>query len=62
MGSAPIETWHRNLKEAARTAAKMADQGIIDVRVFNEAGHEVTSSALRSAWQRWAAGSGQGMA
>jgi hypothetical protein len=45
-GLGPVESFKASLAEAARTAWKMADQGVTDVKVFDAAGLEVPSADL----------------
>lgn len=54
-GLEAVETFQPTLTEAARTASKMIDQGVVDVRVFDEAGREVSEAEWERAWwdSRW---------
>ena len=50
IGLEAVEISKPTLAEAARTASKMIDQGVADVKVFDAAGLEVTKADLDQAW------------
>ena len=54
LGDGPVEGSHPTLEAAARSAAKMVDQGVRDVGVFGKAGREIPADEWRQAWWRWA--------
>jgi len=54
-GSEPVSFSEATLEEAARAAAKMEDQGVSCVRVFDASGNEVLRPNWEAAWHRWAA-------
>jgi hypothetical protein len=54
VGLQPVSSSASNLEVAARTAHKMSDQGVEEVRVFDEAGKEVPREELKAAWRAFA--------
>jgi hypothetical protein len=54
VGTEPVSSTYPNLERAARTASKMEDQGVGDVRVFDPSGAEVPRSEWEAAWWQWA--------
>jgi hypothetical protein len=48
-GTVPIDDRKATLGEAAYAASKMTDFGVTDVRVFDEAGRQVTEEELQAA-------------
>ena len=60
MGEGPIEASKPTLEAAARTASRMADQGVRNVRLFDEEGREVPPAEWEQAWWRWAKEHGRG--
>ncbi|HYD38248.1 MAG TPA: hypothetical protein VEA60_11575 [Allosphingosinicella sp.] len=56
MGLEVVESFKPTLAEAARTASKMIDQGVADVRVFDAAGREVQQAERDQAWRDSTAG------
>jgi dihydrodipicolinate synthase/N-acetylneuraminate lyase len=53
IGTEPVSASAANLEEAARTASKMEDQGIKNVRVFDPSGAEVPQAEWEAAWWQW---------
>jgi hypothetical protein len=51
MGLEAVESFKPTLAQAARTASKMTDQGVTDVKVFDAAGLEVPKGELDRAWR-----------
>lgn len=51
MGLEAVESFKSTLEQAARTASKMSDQGVTDVKVFDPAGLEVPKAELDQAWR-----------
>lgn len=56
MGDGAVEAHKPTLTQAARTASKMIDQGVLDVRLFDADGIEVPAEEWNAAWWRWAEG------
>lgn len=54
LGIQPLRSVYPDLERAAKTASKMEDQGVEDVRVFDPAGAEVPRCEWQAAWWRWA--------
>lgn len=49
VGVEPLDYREETLARAAYLASKMADNGVRDVRVFDQEGRELTDSELRDA-------------
>ena len=54
MGVVPLSSMKPDLQTAARTASKMIDQGVMDVRVYDSNGTEVIPEDWEAAWWEWA--------
>jgi hypothetical protein len=54
IGVGPVMSSKADLVGAARTASKMIDQGVRDVRVYDGGGTEVLRPEWEKAWRDWA--------
>jgi hypothetical protein len=53
-GAETITSTSSDLLAAARTASKMEDQGLSNVRVFAPSGKEISRDKWEAAWWGWA--------
>ena len=50
----PVCSFYTVLESAARTASKMEEEGVRDVKVFDPSGAEVLREEWEAAWEQWA--------